>query len=136
MSRWTRSTVQWINQNMMSGSKEAFNSSGNLRRRSTRFFLRDSERQVCFFTALSVLAAMEKREPSTPYTVFSERRKKWTIAIASLVTFVSPVSSNIYYPALNDMASDLHVSSSDINLTITAFMVSLTAFSLSIHPRY
>ena len=66
---------------------------------------------------------MDKDEQSSPFTILSERHKKWTITITSLVTFVSPVSANIYYPALNEMARELHVSSSDINLTITAFMV-------------
>lgn len=66
---------------------------------------------------------MEKGEPSAPFTILSERHKKWTIAITSLVTFVSPVSANIYYPALNEMARELGVTSSKINLTITAFMV-------------
>ncbi|EAU30095.1 predicted protein [Aspergillus terreus NIH2624] len=66
---------------------------------------------------------MDKDEQSSPFTILSERHKKWTITITSLVTFVSPVSANIYYPALNEMTRELHVSSSDINLTITAFMV-------------
>ncbi|KAJ5600586.1 hypothetical protein N7450_001653 [Penicillium hetheringtonii] len=65
---------------------------------------------------------MEKGDHGAPFTVLSERHKKWTIAITSLVTFVSPVSANIYYPALNEMASELHSTSSKINLTITAFM--------------
>lgn len=68
---------------------------------------------------------MEKGDQIAPFTVLSERHKKWTIAITSLVTFVSPVSANIYYPALNEMASELNVTSSKINLTITAFMVGI-----------
>lgn len=67
---------------------------------------------------------MEKDDHVAPFTVLLERHKKWTITITSLVTFVSPVSANIYYPALNEMASELHSTSSKINLTITAFMVS------------
>ena len=67
---------------------------------------------------------LEKGDHVAPFTILSERHKKWTIAITSLVTFVSPVSANIYYPTLNEMASELHSTSSKINLTITAFMVS------------
>lgn len=33
------------------------------------------------------------------------------------------VSANIYFPALNNLASDLRVSDSLINLTITSYMV-------------
>lgn len=63
-------------------------------------------------------------DPDAPFTILSESRKRWTITIASLVTFVSPVSANIYYPALNPLAHDLHVTSEKITLSITVFMVS------------
>lgn len=38
-------------------------------------------------------------------------------------TFISPMSANIYFPALNPLKADLHVSSSTINLTLTSFMI-------------
>ncbi|KAJ5766580.1 major facilitator superfamily domain-containing protein [Penicillium nucicola] len=66
---------------------------------------------------------MGESDPDAPFTILSETRKKWTITIASLVTFVSPVSTNIYYPALNPLAHDLHVSPNKIILTITVFMI-------------
>ncbi|KAJ5784889.1 major facilitator superfamily domain-containing protein, partial [Penicillium pulvis] len=46
-----------------------------------------------------------------------------TITIASLVTLVSPVSANIYCPAFNPLAQDLHVTPFKITLTITVFMI-------------
>ena len=58
-----------------------------------------------------------------PYTIFSEKQKIFTITVASFAAFISPVSSSIYYPALNSLASDLHVTVSTINLTITAYIV-------------
>jgi predicted MFS family arabinose efflux permease len=67
---------------------------------------------------------MEQGDPDAPFTILSETRKRWTITIASLVTFVSPVSANIYYPALNPLAHDLHVSPAKITFSITVFMVS------------
>ncbi|KAJ5525763.1 major facilitator superfamily domain-containing protein [Penicillium frequentans] len=67
--------------------------------------------------------AMGKSDPDVPFTILSETRKRWTITIASLVTFVSPVSANIYYPALNPLAQDLHVTPFKITLTITVFMI-------------
>lgn len=69
---------------------------------------------------------MVKSDPDAPFTVLSETKKKWTITIASLVTFLSPVSANIYYPALNPLAHDLHVTSEQITLSITVFMVILS----------
>lgn len=57
------------------------------------------------------------------YTVLSEKEKLVAITIASLVTFLSPVSSCIYFPSLGPLSRDLNVSTSQINLTITAYMV-------------
>ncbi|PLB45422.1 MFS general substrate transporter [Aspergillus steynii IBT 23096] len=57
------------------------------------------------------------------HSVFSERQKKFSIIISSLVSFLAPVSESIYYPAIGSLADDLDVSRSDINFTITAFMI-------------
>ncbi|PLN85499.1 major facilitator superfamily domain-containing protein [Aspergillus taichungensis] len=58
-----------------------------------------------------------------PYTTLSEQEKRWTITLTSMVTFISPVSANIYFPAMNQLAQDLGVSTTMINLSITTFMV-------------
>jgi len=68
------------------------------------------------------LGAIEQPEP--PYTILSEKQKVFTIILASFAAFISPVSSSIYYPALNSLSRDLHVSVSKINLSITVYMVS------------
>ena len=66
---------------------------------------------------------VQQEPPEEPYSVFT-KRQKWMIAIAASVsTFFSPLASSIYYPALNTVASDLHVSNTLINLTITVFSV-------------
>lgn len=59
------------------------------------------------------------------YSVFSTTQKRLTILAAALASAFSPLSSNIYYPALNSIAKELHVSPSQINLTITTYMVCL-----------
>lgn len=51
------------------------------------------------------------------------KTKIFTIILASFAAFISPVSASIYYPALNSLASDLNVTVSTINLTITVYMV-------------
>ncbi|KAF2471299.1 MFS general substrate transporter, partial [Lindgomyces ingoldianus] len=43
--------------------------------------------------------------------------------ILTFASLFSPISSTIYYPALSPLASDLHVSNSLINLTITSFSI-------------
>jgi len=58
-----------------------------------------------------------------PYSIFSHNQKKWLILTASLGAFFSPMSAQIYLPALNSIAKDLNVSNSLVNLTITTYMV-------------
>lgn len=43
--------------------------------------------------------------------------------MASWAGFFSPVSGQIYFPALVPLATDLHVSNSLINLTLTSYMI-------------
>ena len=57
------------------------------------------------------------------YTVFTKNQKRFIVFMASWAGFFSPVSGQIYFPALNPLATDLHVSSSLINLTLTSYMV-------------
>jgi hypothetical protein len=57
------------------------------------------------------------------YSVFSKNMKRYIVATASFAGFFSPLSSQIYFPALNTLATDLHVSISLINLTLTSYMV-------------
>lgn len=64
---------------------------------------------------------VEKPEPL--YCVFSEKRKIASILVAASVGFLTPTSSDIYYPALGVLAHDLGVSKSEINISIVLFMV-------------
>lgn len=57
------------------------------------------------------------------YSVFTRSQKRFIVFMASWAGFFSPVSSQIYFPALNTLAKDLHVSNSLINLTLTSYMV-------------
>lgn len=58
-----------------------------------------------------------------PYSIFSTPEKVFYAWVASMAAFSSPISSGIYYPALTVLASDLHTSLGNINLTITMYMV-------------
>lgn len=58
------------------------------------------------------------------YSVFTISQRRYIVFMASWAGFFSPVSSQIYFPALNTLARDLHVSNSLINLTLTSYMVS------------
>lgn len=60
---------------------------------------------------------------STQYHVFSEKQKWLLVYIVSVAGMFSPLSSNIYFPAIHTIATDLHASSPLIALTITVYMV-------------
>ena len=86
--------------------------------------------------------AIEREERALPdstptadiFSVYSARQKKLILLAGSFAAFFSPVSSNIYFPALNTIAKDLHVSLSQINLTVTTYQVSMILCS-QINPR-
>ena len=61
----------------------------------------------------------------TPYTVFSQRQKLFIVLAATFASTFSPLSANIYYPALNAIGEELDISDSLLNLTITSYMVCL-----------
>jgi multidrug resistance protein len=58
-----------------------------------------------------------------PHSAFSPRKRKFIVFMAAFAGFFSPLSANIYFPALNTLSKDLNVSSSLINLTLTSYMI-------------
>jgi hypothetical protein len=73
---------------------------------------------------VEVVESMEPL-PNVPYTIYTKKQKIAIILAASIASFFSPMSSNIYVPALNSVARDMKVSNSLINLTLTSYLVSL-----------
>lgn len=62
-------------------------------------------------------------QSASVYTVFDKATRRWIIFLVALAGFFSPLSANIYFPALNYIAESLHVSLELMNLTITAYLV-------------
>ncbi|KIN00253.1 hypothetical protein OIDMADRAFT_104211 [Oidiodendron maius Zn] len=73
--------------------------------------------------AAEQLEALAPASSGPAYSVFPTWKKRYIIAMITWGTFISPMSANIYFPALNSLKADLHVSSSIINLTLTSFMI-------------
>ncbi|KAL2013539.1 hypothetical protein VTN00DRAFT_1064 [Thermoascus crustaceus] len=61
--------------------------------------------------------------PPPPYHVFNHARKRQMVYIVSVAALFSPLSSNIYFPALGRISRDLDVSMSLATLTITVYMI-------------
>lgn len=58
-----------------------------------------------------------------PYSIWTPNQKRALILTASCAAFFSPISGQIYFPALNVISADLNVSSTLVNLTITTYLV-------------
>lgn len=61
--------------------------------------------------------------PGPPYSVFPKKQKVAIILVVAFSGLFSPLTSAIYLPALNDIASDLGVKTSLVNLTITTYQI-------------
>ncbi|KAL8964981.1 MAG: hypothetical protein Q9183_004100, partial [Haloplaca sp. 2 TL-2023] len=66
---------------------------------------------------------LQAENSDIPYTIFTKPAKRWIVFLVALAGFFSPLSANIYFPALDYLGRDLHVSLELINLTITAYLV-------------
>lgn len=77
------------------------------------------------------------------YSVFTVKQKGMMIAISSFASWIrylpgytwklrkqadqlSPLTGAIYYPAVNQIAGDLHITNSKVSLTVTTYLVSAT----------
>lgn len=58
-----------------------------------------------------------------PYSIFSKKQKRFIVFLAAFGASFSPISGNIYFPALNPIGADLHVSNAKMNLTLTTYMI-------------
>lgn len=57
------------------------------------------------------------------YSVYTIWQKRAIVLGAAGTAFFSPLTAQIYLPALTELAHDFHVSNSKINLTVTTYMI-------------
>lgn len=69
-----------------------------------------------------------EEEPQPPYCVLPEGEKIFIMLCASFASIISPISSSIYFPAVNTLSNDMHVSIGLINLTVTSYLVRCTKY--------
>jgi hypothetical protein len=69
-------------------------------------------------------AVLTDLDPEPPFSTYTHTQKKLIVLTISFIGLLSPLSASIYFPAINTLAHDLHVSTSDINLTVTSYLVS------------
>ncbi|KAI1373262.1 MFS general substrate transporter [Hypoxylon crocopeplum] len=69
------------------------------------------------------LETLSRVSSGPPYSVFSPSLKRWIVAMNCISAFISPITANIYFPAIPAIAQDLGVSIGQINLTLTTYMI-------------
>ncbi|KAI0555332.1 major facilitator superfamily domain-containing protein [Xylaria curta] len=62
-------------------------------------------------------------DDAEPYSIFDKRQKAVIVFIAATAATFSGFASNIYFPALATVASDLDVTIELINLTVTSYLI-------------
>ena len=67
------------------------------------------------------LATIQSNSP--PYSIFSKKKKLLIIFFAGFGGFFSPLSANIYFPALTTLTREYDVSSTLMNLTLTSYLI-------------
>lgn len=70
----------------------------------------------------------DNQSADEPYSIYSQRTKRFLIISVSFMAIISPLSAAVYLPAIPQIGHDLNVSPSLINLTITTYMVSFPSF--------
>ncbi|KAG0702021.1 hypothetical protein DFH29DRAFT_526748 [Suillus ampliporus] len=65
----------------------------------------------------------EPAEKSRPYSIYTRPEKWLIVVIASLAALFSPLTANVYFPAIPTIAAAFHKSIESINLSVTVYMV-------------
>ncbi|PCH33996.1 MFS general substrate transporter [Wolfiporia cocos MD-104 SS10] len=69
------------------------------------------------------LIPFKSRASEKPYSIYTSNEKWFIVAVASFAAVFSPLTANIYFPAIPTIASAFHRSVEDINLTVTLYMI-------------
>jgi len=69
----------------------------------------------------TVVVGNEDEQP--PYSHFTTRQKRLIVFLCAFAGAFSPLSSFIFFPAINALSASLAVSIEKINLTITSYMI-------------
>ncbi|KAI1478771.1 MFS general substrate transporter [Daldinia eschscholtzii] len=69
------------------------------------------------------LETLSRVSSGPPYSVFSPSMIRWIVFMNCISAFISPITANIYFPAIPSLSRDLGVSVGQINLTLTTYMI-------------
>lgn len=66
---------------------------------------------------------LERVASGPPYSIFSPQTKLFILVSVSISSLISPFGATTFYPALDVLAVQLHVTPSLIDLSLTTYMV-------------
>lgn len=69
------------------------------------------------------LESLRPASTAPQWSIFTPPQKRFIVFMVSLAGFFSPLSANIYFPALNTLAEDFGTTESVMNLTLTSYMI-------------
>ena len=78
---------------------------------------------LCPDQGVENLEALDIVSSGPPYSAFSTQQRRCIIFMVACASFFSPLSANIYFPALTSLSRDLHVSNGLINVSLTTYMI-------------
>ncbi|CAO3693840.1 unnamed protein product [Rhizopus stolonifer] len=85
-----------------------------------------TERRVSTDTLKNTDEIKDQQDVSSrkaPYSVFSSSQQITLVVVTAFTAMISPLTANIYLPALNQIEKDLHVTTEQVNLTVTVYMI-------------
>ncbi|KAI8077242.1 MFS transporter [Gilbertella persicaria] len=68
-------------------------------------------------------ASQQESSHHEPYSVFTKNQKIMIVLTASISSFFSPFSANIYFPALTLIQDDMHITERLVSTTVTGYMI-------------
>ncbi|KUJ12303.1 MFS general substrate transporter, partial [Mollisia scopiformis] len=57
------------------------------------------------------------------YSIFNRKERLLLVFLGTFAAFLSPLTANVYYPAIVELSHEFHVSTDLINLTITVYLI-------------
>jgi multidrug resistance protein len=71
----------------------------------------------------TIVTQSDSQENAPLHSAFTQRQRLFIVTMTALASFFSPLSGQIYFPAIPELASSYHTSTGKINLTITTYMI-------------
>ncbi|EDU50639.1 conserved hypothetical protein [Pyrenophora tritici-repentis Pt-1C-BFP] len=72
---------------------------------------------------VGVQPGLQRTLSEPPYSVFSKGMKTWIIFLVSISSLISPFGASMFLPALNVLSDVLHITPSQVNISITTYMI-------------